>query len=176
MPAQLNAGQAIIIYFIMNILIAVIIFLLYTVTVCYIYGIPKTLSQSVFNYPKAFHWIWVIVLASIAFLCVPSYIENTSENTQFIAFIAIASLVFVGAAPLVKDTQDIAFKVHSVAAVICAVCSQLTIILNKPAILLTWFPWILAFSIYYNRGNKWNTKVFWAEMVCFGSTFIYCLI
>ena len=109
------------------------------------------------------------------FLCVPTYIEKTSENTQFLAFLAIAGLAFVGAAPLVKFSDDeIQFRVHKVGAIICATCSQLVLIFNYPWLLLFWIPFIIYGFI---KGWKtWRTIVFWEEMVCFVSTFIYCLI
>lgn len=60
-----------------------------------------------------------MVLFAVCFLCVPTYVEVTSDNTKFLAFIAIAALAFVGAAPLVADKTDLAYKVHCVAAVVC---------------------------------------------------------
>ena len=115
-----------------------------------------------------------MVLAAVCFLCVPTYIEKTAENTQFLAFIAIAALAFVGGDPLVKDTKDIAYKVHCVAAVVCAACSQLVLVFNHPWLLLCWVPFIVAG--FFIGWKKWRTKVFFGEMVCFTSTFIFCLI
>ena len=161
----------------MNILIAVIILLAYTIALCIKGGgIPPSLSASVFDLKHNMRWIWTVVLALVCFMCVPTYIEKTGENTQFLAFIAIAALAFVGAAPLVADKTDLAYKVHCVAAVVCAVCSQLVLVFNQPWLLDCWFPWV-AYLVYMAIDKKhWTTKVFWAEMVCFGSTFAFCLI
>lgn len=112
----------------MNILIAITILLVYTIALCIKGGgIPASLSASVFSLPQSKRWIWTVLLALVCFLCVPTYIEKTGENTQFLAFTAIAALAFVGGAPLVKDKSDIAYKVHCVAAVVCALCSQLVL-------------------------------------------------
>ena len=119
----------------MNILLATIILLVYTLILCKkIGGVPPSLSASVFALQENRRWIWTAVLYGVCFLCLMpwpwSYLDKVSENPQFLAFIAIAALAFVGAAPLVKDKADITYKVHCVSAVICAVCSQLVLAFN----------------------------------------------
>jgi hypothetical protein len=162
----------------MNIVIAIIVLLAYTIALCIKGGgIPPSLSASVFDMKQSVQWIWTAVLAAVCFMCVPTYIEKTGENTQFLAFISIAALVFVGGAPLVEDTKDIAYKVHCVAALVCAACSQLVLVFNQPWLLLCWFPWAVAEFIETDIFEKrWITQVFWAEMVCFANTFSYCII
>ena len=160
----------------MNIVLATIILLGYTIALCIKGGgVPSSLSASVFDLPKGKRWIWTMVLYAVCFLCVPTYVEVTSEDTQFLAFIAIAALAFVGAAPLVADKTDLAYKVHCVAAVVCAVCSQLVLVFNQPWLLLCWVPWVVVF-VWITKDHPWRTLVFWAEMVCFYGTFAYCLI
>ena len=160
----------------MNIIIAIIILLVYTLVMIKIGGsIPPSLSASVFNILTNKRWIWTIVLFLVCFLCVTTYIEKTSENTQFLAFLAIAGLAFVGAAPLVKFSDDkMQFRVHEVGAIVCAACSQILLVFNCPWLLLLW----ILFIVYgFVKGWKtWTTMIFWGEMVCFSSTFIYCLI
>ena len=171
----------------MNIVIAIIILLGYTIALCIKGGgVPSSLSASVFDLPKSKRWIWTVMLYAVCFcVLVPfgwhsvSFLDKVSGDTQFLAFIAIAALAFVGAAPLVADKADLAYKVHCGAAVVCAVCSQLVLVFNQPWLLLCWIPWVGCFAISLFSKNihyKWNTKVFWAEMVCFGSTFVFCLI
>lgn len=166
----------------MNIVIAIGILLVYTIILCKIGGcIPPSLSASVFNLPKDKRWIWTVVLFAVCFLCVPTFIDKCSENTQFLAFLSIGGLGFVGAAPLVKFKDDeMQFRVHEVGAIVCAVCSQLALIFNNPWLLFTWLGFVLAFAINTRcatcNWKTWKTKVFWAEMVCFVSTFIFCLI
>ena len=160
----------------MNIVIAILILLVYTLVMIKIGGsIPPSLSASVFNIPTNKRWIWTVVIIAVCFLCVPTYIEKTSENTQFLAFLAIAGLAFVGAAPLVKFKDDkLQFRVHEDGAIVCAVCSQLLLMFNQPLLLLLWIPFIIAGLII--NFKKWKTIIFFGEMVCFSSTFIYCLI
>ena len=170
----------------MNIVIAIIILLVYTLVMIKIGGqVPPSLSASIFNIPTNKRWIWTVVLYSVCFLILypvdilpysVSILDKASENTRFLIFIAVAALAFVGAAPLVKDKTDLAYTVHCVSAVVSAVASQIFLGFNNWIILLFWIPFIFAFSIYYNRGDKFRTKVFWAEQVCFSSIFIYCLV
>ena len=160
----------------MNIVLAIIILLAYTIALrTKGGGVPSSLSTSVFDLPKGKRWIWTVVLDAVVFLCVPTYLEKVSENTQFLAFIAMVGLAFVGAAPLVANKTDIAYKVHCVAAAVCAVCSQLVLVFNQPWLLLCWVPWVVVF-VWITKDHPWRTLVFWAEMVCFYGTFAYCLI
>ena len=168
----------------MNIVLAIIILLMYTVALIIKGGgVPSSLSASVFDLPKNQRWIWTVMLYAVCFcVMVPfgsggvSFLDKVSGDTQFLAFIAIAALAFVGAAPLVADKTDLAYKVHCVAAVVCAVCSQLVLVFNQPCLLFCWFPFVVAFVYMWAAHFAWRTKTFWAEKVCFGSTFIFCLI
>lgn len=174
----------------MNIVLAITILLGYTTALCIKGGrVPSSLSASVFDLSQSKRWIWTVVLYAVCFcVLVPfglsgvSILDKVSENTQIIAFIAIVALAFVGAAPLVTDKTKLAYKVHCVAAVVCAVCSQLVLVFNQPWLLLCWIPWLKMAFIYillklqYMDSIRWRTKIFWAEQVCFGSTFIFCLI
>lgn len=140
-------------------------------------SVPSSLSATVFDLPVNWKWLWTIIIYAVCFLCMPHYIEVTGENTQFLAFIAIIALAFVGAAPLVKNKTELAYKVHCGAAIVCAVCSQLVLVFNEPWLLLCWFPWmVFEFIMTDMFRTKWRTQVFWTEMVCFSSTFIYCLM
>lgn len=163
----------------MNILIAILILLIYTITLIKIGGsIPPSLSASVFNIPTNKRWIWTVVIFTVCILVVPTYIEKTDINTQFLSFLSIGGLTFVGAAPLVKFSDDeMQFRVHKVGAIICAACSQLVLVFNCSWLLLLWIPYIIAFiKLNGFRAKGWNTKIFWAEMVCFSNTFTFCLI
>ncbi len=161
----------------MNTICAIIILAGYTLMMIKAGGkVPSSLSASVFDLPYNKRWIWSVVIFLVCFLCVPTYIDKVSENTKFLAFIAIAGLAFVGAAPLVKDKDDIAYKVHCVGAIICAVCSQLVLIFNQPLLLLGWIPFIAYEAWRFRNARKWRTEVFWGEQECFANTFAFCLL
>lgn len=157
-----------------SVIIAIIILLGYTVAVCIkAGGVPPSLSASVFDLPKNRRWIWTAVLYAVAVLCMMPCIGKASENTEFLAFISLVSLAFVGALPLVSNKDDWRYDMHCTFAVICAGCSQSLLVFNEPKLLLMWVPFLIAYAII---GKGWRTRTFWAEMVCFTSTFIFCLL
>lgn len=160
-----------------NILVSIAILACYTlVMIKHIGKVPDSLSASVFWLSDAWKWVWCVVLFAVCFLSVPVYLEKVGENTQFLAFIAIVGLAFVGGAPLVKRREDnLQFQVHQWGAIVCAFCSQLVLVFNFPWLLLCWTPWMAAF-VWITKDHPWRTMVFWGEMVCFASTFAYCLI
>lgn len=161
-----------------NILTAIMILAAYTLSMIKDEGsIPSSLSATVFSMEKKDRWIWCIVIWAVVFICLPTYIGNTSENTRFLAFLAMAGLLFVGGAPLVLKSEDrMQYMVHCCAAVVCAVCSQLVLVFNQPWLLLAWVPWVAAFIWITKDEPQWRTATFWAEMVCFANTFTFCMI
>ena len=51
----------------------------------------------------------------------PDPVEKTDINTQFLSLLSIGGLTFVGAAPLVKFSDDkMQFRVHEIGAIVCA--------------------------------------------------------
>lgn len=162
----------------MNILIAITILAAYTLSMIKDEGrIPSSLSATVFSMDKKDRWIWCIVIWSVVFICLPTYIGKVGENTKFLAFLAMAGLLFVGGAPLVLKSEDnMQYWVHCGAAVVCAVCSQLVLVFNQSWLLLSWVPWVAAFIWITKDEPKWRTATFWAEMVCFANTFTFCII
>ena len=160
----------------MNIIIAIVILTAYIVTVCIANKeIPSSLSASVFFLPKQGVWIWSVVIAAVVFLIAPTYIGKTPDSVRALAFLACAGLLFVGAAPLVRDKSDLAYKVHIGGAIMCAVCSQVFLAVTEVWLLLSWVPWIIAF-VWITSSTRWRTSVFWAEMTCFADTFIFLFI
>ena len=134
-------------------------------------SVPQTLSQSVFYLPKDERWIWTVMIYLCVFLVAPVAYQLSTEETRFVIHIALCALAFVGAAPLVNDIQDLAFKVHCVAAVMCATASQVWILLNIWPLLLLWIPWLAVRVLK----KEWKSAGFWAEMVCFASIYIACI-
>lgn len=69
-----------------------------------------------------------------------------------------------------------AYRVHLVAAIVCAVCAMGLVACNRPLLLLLWLPWLGVF-IWKTKGvSTWLTQTFWAEMTCFAITFIYAYL
>ena len=59
----------------------------------------------------------------------PVFIEYSTENTQFLAFISAAALAFVGVA-CCYECHRLTRIVHLAAAIICAICAVSWTLLN----------------------------------------------
>lgn len=155
--------------------IAAVLLIAYTVILCVHNGIPRSLSASVFFLPKKGTWLWTAVIAAVALALAPVLI-GTAERAQFLAFFACAGLLFVAGCPLVKDKSDMAYRVHLVAAIVCALSAMGLVACNRPLLLLLWLPWVGVF-IWKTKGvSTWPTQTFWAEMMCVLITFIYAYL
>ena len=130
-------------------------------------GIPPSLSDSfyVFGGRDGWGYVFYVYLASIVFLLMPLMLDITPENWQFIAFIGVASLGFVGAAADFKSHDR---KTHVVSALLSAVFSLLWCLVVgvwQVALLSTGAAIVFAYT------NP-SSKVYWLEMGCFASVFI----
>ena len=87
-----------------------------------------------------------------------------------LAFLAPASIMFVGTAPRFKDSQ-LESRVHTVSAIIAAVCSLLWVALVTPYwwVMLIWTGFIALATILTSSYK--TAYVYWLEQVAFGSTF-----
>ena len=158
----------------MNIIIAFVLVFGYAATFVAIYRtVPRSLSQTVFSLPHGWRWIWTAVIVAVAFLTMPRLMEEASEPTQFLGFLACGSLLIVGVCPLVQQEGEISYIIHMVMAYTCAVASQLLVLMNDPTLLLGWMPWLIVFAIQRYGNKKWNAQAFWAEIVCFVVIFLY---
>ena len=152
--------------------IAAVLLIAYTVALCANNGIPRSLSASVFFLQKKGAWLWTAVIAAVVFALAPVLI-GTAQRAQFLAFLACAGLLFVAGCPLVKDKSDMAYRVHLVSAIVCALSAMLLVACNRPLLLLLWLPWVGVF-VWKTKGvSTWPTQTFWAEMMCLLITFIY---
>lgn len=153
--------------------IAAVLLIAYTASMCIVNRqIPHSLSASVFFLPRKGAWLWTAVIAAVVFALAPVLI-GTAQRAQFLAFFACAGLLFVAGCPLVKDKSDMAYRVHLVAAIVCAVSAMALVACNRPLLLLLWLPWVGVF-IWKTKGvSTWPTQTFWAEMMSFLITFIY---
>lgn len=161
----------------LNVIISIIIIVTYVLYVCIVNKrIPSSLSETVFYIPsRAANLIWILTICSATFLVMPTLITCVPATWQFLAFLSCAGLLFVGAAPLVKDETDLAYKVHMTAAWLCSVFSQLMIAVTCPHLLFGWFPWFAVY-LWYMKKKTWRTATFWAEMTCFALIYALCFV
>lgn len=126
--------------------------------------IPDSISDTAYvvKYTNTFT-IFILLLAA---LFVPSILEKSAENTQFLAALTGAGLLGVAATPNYKTEGKLA---HYGGGILSGVASQLLIYLNNPTPLYSWvlFP-ILALL------SKENS-VFWAEIICIYNMLLYII-
>jgi hypothetical protein len=107
--------------------------------------------------------MWVV-----GFLLMPVLMEKVSEQTQFIAFLMVSVILFVGASPLVLKEKN---TIHYVFAAVAGIASQLLVALNQPLLLLLWFLYI-GYTLLAKDGSK---NLFWVEVSCMLTVFAFCL-
>ena len=129
--------------------------------------VPPSISQTVFDLKH--RWVWSAVIFVCAWLVCPAFVENTSENTKFLAFLTIVALGVLGVFPLcAKDMVT----THNVAGVAACILSQLAIALNSPEILVSW---ILFGVLMAWKECRWRW-CFIAEVICFVNVVLFCII
>jgi hypothetical protein len=130
------------------------------------YGVPESISQTVFKLPHEI--IFTLVMWAVAGLNIAQMLERCSDETQFLAFLTMAGILFVGAAPLGKDCDE---RVHIGGALFFGICSQIMIALNAPLLLLAWLPCV--WWLIKSAGSHFK---FWMEVTCIVDLLIFCLL
>lgn len=130
--------------------------------------IPESISQTVFVLPRKGQWLFTVVMWVVGFLLMPVLMEKVSEQTQFIAFLMVSGILFVGASPLVLKEKN---TIHYVFAAVAGIASQLLVALNQPLLLLLWFLYI-GYTLLAKDGSK---NLFWVEVSCMLTVFAFCL-
>ena len=163
------------------VIISLLVIASYTVAVCIKQkGIPYSISATFY---KLKHPYWFMaVMWSTAGLLMPAVLDISKPGTEFLAFLACAGMIFVGAAPNFKEEME--GKVHMSGAVICVVASQLWV--GCTSFWWVLIPVWLAFIIYTVigmgkriTGSIWHdfmsTKpMFWCEIAALSTTFSAC--
>lgn len=132
------------------------------------FGIPNSISDSYYLLGKK-GWMFQITLFVTAFLVMPSLIGASSEDTQFLAFLACAGLIFVGAAPLFKRTFD--SKVHFISAALCCGSLVLWQVFNA-----CWVVPIVCFLAVLYPMFKDKKYMWWLEIATIASAYISLLL
>lgn len=149
-------------------LILLTIYIMYAVRMC---GVPWSLSDTYYQLKKRNRPAWLFQMAMIipAMLLMPVWIDRSTDDLQFLAFLSCGGLMFVGSAPLFKE--EFQGKVHYTGTAISGLAAILWLCLSEmwwlPA---TTFP---VAGIIMLRYRKW---LFWAEMAAFVCAYAGVLI
>lgn len=155
-------------------LISVLITVLYVGTTIYIHkGLPASVSHMVFNLPRKYQFLWTLFIWAIAFGTCPALLDAMDGSMfQFVGFLFIASLAFIGTLPLIHNDPNTA---HSVLAVAAGVLSQLCVLIISPYWLLLWFA---LFYFVFAPIPKWleGKGIFVLELFCYTTLILAILI
>lgn len=121
----------------MAIYLSLAIILVYVVYCIITTGVPHSLSATYYKTG----WVFSATLSFAAALILPAMLSKSGENYEFLAFIAVSSVFFVAFAPNFKSDK-LVDMVHTGAAIIALIASQLWVALVNPLFLLWWIPLI----------------------------------
>lgn len=149
-------------------LIVLTIYIMYAVRMC---GVPWSLSDTYYQLKKRNRPAWLFQMAMIipAMLLMPVWIDRSTDDLQFLAFLSCGGLMFVGSAPLFKE--EFQGRVHYTGTVIAGLATILWVCLSG-----MWYLPAVAFpvaGIIMLRYRKW---LFWAEMAAFVCAYAGILI
>nr|DAN21448.1 MAG TPA_asm: hypothetical protein [Bacteriophage sp.] len=133
--------------------------------------IPWSVSDTYYQLEKRGRKKWLFQLAMIApaMLLLPAWLECSSANIQFLAFLSCGGLVFVGAAPCFKLKPE--GRIHYAATVICGVSSVLWSCLSG-----MWYIPTAAMLVAVGLGIKYQKWMFFLECAAFVSAYASILI
>ena len=151
--------------------LSLLVLMAYTLTSVAIFGVPKSLSDTHYLWNERWQQhssLFTFAMMATVFPLLPVFIEYSTDNTQFLAFISAAALAFVGAACCFK--QRLTRTVHFAAAGICAACAVLWTLFNMPNGVAI----VAASGIIFGTTGILDRKsfVFWVEMGAFAIVYV----
>lgn len=156
-----------------SIIIATIIYVAYNAISLANFGVPHSLSITYYLWKKDSNkgYVFSLMMYAVVMCMMPAWITmSEGSDYQFLAFLAPAAITFVGTAPRFLDT-DLENKVHSIAALIAAVCSLAWVVLVTPYwwLILVWLGFVAIASVLTSTYK--TSIVYWLETIAFGATF-----
>ena len=156
-----------------SIIAATAIYLVYNAICLALFSIPESLSNTYYLWKQknGKGWLFPLMMYAVVILMMPAWITlSEGSNFQFLAFLAPASIAFVGTAPRFKS-GGLENKVHMTSAYIAAACSLLWVALVTPYWVT--IPIYVVFEgakAFFSKTYK-TCLVYWLEQVAFLSTF-----
>lgn len=138
--------------------------LAYIAYVCYRQkGFPESLSATYYLLGEK-GWLSQLVFILTGIGLLPSWINESKESIQFLAFLSCGGLMFVGSAPMFR--LPLQGAVHYISAVVCCVSAVLW------AILSGYYPIVVCSAFLGFMGYvRWKQPMWWLEMAVIGMVF-----
>lgn len=162
------------------------IFIIYNSVAIGLFGIPTSLSDTYYLYEnkkEGMGWLFTVFMWLMAFLLIPCWVVVSDavgpwmSYFSFLAFIAAACIMFVGAAPKFRDRYNIEKDVHMYGAKVCAAAALAW------CFVVCWNIWyvpIIAMLVPVVEATvtkSWKDKyTYWLEMMAFDATFATIIV
>ena len=163
---------------IISIIIATAIYAAYNAVSLTYFGVPHSLSMTYYLWKEKANigYLFPCMMYLVVAFMMPAWISlSEGSNFQFLAFLAPASIAFVATAPAFLSS-DLENKVHSISAILAAVCSLAWVCIVTP---YWWsiicFTGIVALAVTLTKTLK-TAYVYWLETIAFASTFYSAII
>lgn len=163
------------------VIISMLVIAAYTAAVCVKQkGVPASISATFY---KLEHPYWFLATMWLtAGLLMPAILEISKPNTEFLAFLACAGMMLVGAAPNFKEETE--GKIHTAGAILCIVGSQAWIAFNFAWSLLVWFVYVVYTVVMMAKHVSdslvsdflWTNPMFWIEIAALAATYVSIFI
>lgn len=137
-------------------------------------GIPASISATFYTLE---HKAWFLVaMWGTAGLLMPAILEVGKPGTAFLAFLACAGMMAVGAAPNFK--AEFEGDVHTAGAALSLLYSQIWVACNCPWSLTLWAAYLAGTLEAMRRGKTFmeTRPLFWMELCALAGTFISVFI
>lgn len=118
--------------------------------------------------------LFTAMMWTISFCLLPAMLDLTPDSLQFLAFLALAAICFVGTAPNFRQAFE--GKVHTRAAWVAAIFGILwSLTATSEGSVMLVVSLMACLIIGGNTKTLKTCKVFWAEMVAFGTVYLSTL-
>lgn len=164
------------------IILSILVIAAYTTAVCIKQkGVPASISATFYKLSHK-HWFMATMWLT-AGLLMPTILEVSKPNTEFLAFLALVGMFLVGAAPNFREESE--GKVHTAGAILCIAGSQVWVACNSAWCLFVWAAYLIYTAVHMLAGKKTdsvvtdflNTKpMFWVEIAALAATYISLFI
>ena len=156
-----------------SIIIATIIYVAYNAIALANFGVPRSLSMTYYLWKDKCNkgYVFSLMMYAVVMCMMPAWITmSEGSDYQFLAFLAPASIAFVGGAPAFKKSE-LENLVHQTSAYLAAAFSIAWIALVTPYwwMILVWVAIVALLSILTSSYK--SAYIYWLETVAFGATF-----
>lgn len=132
--------------------------------------LPESISGMVFSLKGNWRWLWTIWMWAVTFTIGIPTIDVLNGDVEFIGFLMMACLMFVGAMPLFELESK---KEHYFFAVLGGLLSQVCVALISPWWLFTWVLFVALLGVIARDYYKKDYRVHWYDHIgCFLSEVI----